>query len=310
MKIVDEFTGRILEGRRWSEGLHQAVEAKEGVKIKEENQTLATITLQNYFRMYDKLAGMTGTAATEAAELMNTYDLQVVPIPTNRPMVRADEADLIYKTEVAKFDAVVDDLVERYETGPAGARRHHLGGEVRVPLQPARASGASPTRCSTPSSTPGRRDRRPGRPARRRHRRHQHGRSRRRHPPRRQPRGPGPPGGAAARASRPRRWSTSSTCRSRSPSCPRSTRRLRSEAQARYDELLEQFSDECRGRGRQGPRARRPVRARHRAPREPPHRQPAPRPLRPPGRPRREPLLPVPRRRADAPVRHRRHAAG
>ena len=86
VKIVDEFTGRILEGRRWSEGIHQAVEAKEGVKIKEENQTLATITLQNYFRMYDKLAGMTGTATTEAAELMNTYGLGVVPIPTNKPV--------------------------------------------------------------------------------------------------------------------------------------------------------------------------------------------------------------------------------
>ncbi len=117
VKIVDEFTGRILEGRRWSEGIHQAVEAKEGVKIKEENQTLATITLQNYFRMYDKLAGMTGTAQTEAAELMNTYGLLVVPIPTNKPVVRADDADLIYKTELAKFDAVVDDLAERYEKG-------------------------------------------------------------------------------------------------------------------------------------------------------------------------------------------------
>ena len=117
VKIVDEFTGRILEGRRWSEGLHQAVEAKEGVKIKEENQTLATITLQNYFRMYDKLSGMTGTAQTEAAELMNTYSLQVVPIPTNRPMVRVDQADLIYKTEAAKFDAVVADIKERHAAG-------------------------------------------------------------------------------------------------------------------------------------------------------------------------------------------------
>jgi preprotein translocase subunit SecA len=117
VKIVDEFTGRILEGRRWSEGLHQAVEAKEGVKIKEENQTLATVTLQNYFRMYDKLAGMTGTAQSDAAELAGTYDLQVVPIPTNKPMARADEADLIYKTEDAKFGAVVDDLAERYENG-------------------------------------------------------------------------------------------------------------------------------------------------------------------------------------------------
>ena len=117
VKIVDEFTGRILEGRRWSEGIHQAVEAKEGVKIKEENQTLATITLQNYFRMYDKLAGMTGTAQTEAAELVNTYGLAVVPIPTNKTVARVDQADLIYKTEVAKFNAVVDDIAEKYEAG-------------------------------------------------------------------------------------------------------------------------------------------------------------------------------------------------
>ena len=117
VKIVDEFTGRILEGRRWSEGLHQAVEAKEGVRIKEENQTLATVTLQNYFRMYEKLAGMTGTAQSDAAELAGTYDLQVVPIPTNEPLIRADEGDLIYKSEDAKFGAVVDDLAERYETG-------------------------------------------------------------------------------------------------------------------------------------------------------------------------------------------------
>ena len=117
IKIVDEFTGRVLEGRRWSEGIHQAVEAKEGVKIKEENQTLATITLQNYFRMYDKLAGMTGTAQTEAAELMGTYDLAVVPIPTNKPTARADQADLIYKSEVSKFGAVVDDIAEKHGRG-------------------------------------------------------------------------------------------------------------------------------------------------------------------------------------------------
>jgi len=117
VKIVDEFTGRILEGRRWSEGIHQAVEAKEGVKIKEENQTLATITLQNYFRMYDKLAGMTGTAQTEAAELMNTYDLQVVPIPTNRAVARIDSADQIFKTEDAKYNAVVTDIIERNANG-------------------------------------------------------------------------------------------------------------------------------------------------------------------------------------------------
>ena len=117
VKIVDEFTGRVLEGRRWSEGLHQAVEAKEGVKIKEENQTLATVTLQNYFRMYDKLAGMTGTALTEAAEFMSTYNLQVVPIPTHRPLAREDRGDLIYRTEAAKFSAAVDDIAERHAEG-------------------------------------------------------------------------------------------------------------------------------------------------------------------------------------------------
>jgi preprotein translocase subunit SecA len=117
VKIVDEFTGRILEGRRWSEGLHQAVEAKEGVKIKEENQTLATITLQNYFRLYEKLAGMTGTAVTEASEFGGTYNLSVVPIPTNKPLVRADQSDLIYRTEDVKFEAVADDIEERHEKG-------------------------------------------------------------------------------------------------------------------------------------------------------------------------------------------------
>ncbi len=117
VKIVDEFTGRILEGRRWSDGLHQAVEAKERVKIKEENHTWATVTLQNYFRLYDKLAGMTGTAETEASEFASTYNLPVVPIPTNMPMIRKDDADLIYKTEMAKFEAVVEDIVERYDRG-------------------------------------------------------------------------------------------------------------------------------------------------------------------------------------------------
>jgi preprotein translocase subunit SecA len=115
VKIVDEFTGRTLEGRRWSDGTHQAVEAKERVRIKEENHTWATVTLQNYFRLYEKLAGMTGTAETEAAEFGNTYKLTVIPIPTNLPSRRADEADLIYKTEAAKFDAVVEDIVERRE---------------------------------------------------------------------------------------------------------------------------------------------------------------------------------------------------
>ncbi|GEA88622.1 preprotein translocase subunit SecA [Cellulomonas cellasea] len=115
--IVDEHTGRILPGRRYNEGMHQAIEAKEGVNIKAENQTLATITLQNYFRLYAKLAGMTGTAETEAAEFLGTYKLGVVPIPTNRPMQRIDQGDLVYKNEDGKYDAVVADIVERHAKG-------------------------------------------------------------------------------------------------------------------------------------------------------------------------------------------------
>jgi preprotein translocase subunit SecA len=115
--IIDEFTGRILEGRRWSEGLHQAVEAKEGVAIREENQTLATITLQNYFRLYDKLSGMTGTALTEATEFMKIYEIPVVEVPTNQPMVRLDQNDQIFKTKDGKWKAVLDEIVARHEKG-------------------------------------------------------------------------------------------------------------------------------------------------------------------------------------------------
>ena len=117
VKIVDEFTGRVLEGRRYSEGLHQAIEAKEGVKIKEENQTLATITIQNYFKMYEKLAGMTGTAKTQLTEFEETYKIGVVEIPTNRPNVRDDRQDLVYRSEDEKWEAVADDLGERHERG-------------------------------------------------------------------------------------------------------------------------------------------------------------------------------------------------
>jgi preprotein translocase subunit SecA len=117
VKIVDEFTGRIMEGRRWSEGLHQAVEAKEGVRIQEENVTLATITLQNYFRLYEKLAGMTGTAKTEEKEFVEIYDLHVVEIPTNVKVARQDNNDYIFKTKEAKFNAVIEDLVDRHENG-------------------------------------------------------------------------------------------------------------------------------------------------------------------------------------------------
>src|ERR1700693_1227668 len=115
--IVDEFTGRLMPGRRWSDGLHQAVEAKEGVKIESENQTLATITFQNYFRMYDKLAGMTGTADTESAEFKEIYGLDVVVVPTNQPMIRIDNHDVIYKSEDEKFDAVIEEIQDCHERG-------------------------------------------------------------------------------------------------------------------------------------------------------------------------------------------------
>ena len=115
--IVDEHTGRLLKGRRYSEGLHQAIEAKEGVAIRAENQTYASITLQNYFRQYEKLSGMTGTAQTEAAELNATYGMGVVPIPTNKPMIREDKSDLLYKSEQAKFTAVIEDIIERNKAG-------------------------------------------------------------------------------------------------------------------------------------------------------------------------------------------------
>jgi hypothetical protein len=115
--IVDEFTGRLMPGRRWSDGLHQAVEAKERVHIREENQTLATITIQNYFRMYKKLAGMTGTADTEATEFKKIYKLDVVVIPTHRNMIRIDHPDVVYRTENEKFDAVVEEIEERHKNG-------------------------------------------------------------------------------------------------------------------------------------------------------------------------------------------------
>src|SRR5947209_10385076 len=115
--IVDEFTGRVLPGRRWSDGLHQAVEAKENVRIERENQTLATITLQNYFRLYEKLAGMTGTADTEASEFHQIYKLDVVVIPTNVPMIRGDHQDVVYASESEKYEAVAEEIAALREKG-------------------------------------------------------------------------------------------------------------------------------------------------------------------------------------------------
>ena len=263
--IVDEHTGRMLAGRRYNEGMHQAIEAKEGVEIQNENQTLATITLQNYFRMYDKLSGMTGTAQTEAAELHSIYKLGVVPIPTNRPMVRKDQADLVYRTEEAKFDAVVDDIVEQARRGPAGAGRHDQRREERVPLRPAAPQGRPARGAQRQAPRARGRDRRPGRPQGCRHRRHQHGRARYRHHARRQPRVHG----------RRRR------CKQRGLD-PVETPE---EYEAAWDDALAKAEQAVAGRARRGHRSRRPLRPRHRAPRVPPHRQPAARPLRPPGRP-------------------------
>ena len=171
--IVDEFTGRQMPGRRWSEGLHQAVEAKEGLRVQRESVTLATITFQNYFRLYDKLAGMTGTAMTEAEEFHKIYQLEVVAIPTNVEMIREDDADLVFRDENAKFNALIDEIVEMQEVG-----RPVLVGTISVEKSEilgdaAEAPRASRTRSSTPSST--RRSRgsspRPGAPGRSRSRR-------------------------------------------------------------------------------------------------------------------------------------------
>src|SRR5260221_1308643 len=127
--IVDEFTGRQMPGRRWSDGLHQAVEAKEGVKIERENQTLATITFQNYFRMYKKLSGMTGTAEPEAAELAKFYTLDVVMIPTNRTLIRKEYADVVYRTEKEKFEAVVNGIMQEDNSFANGIRHFHERGQ-------------------------------------------------------------------------------------------------------------------------------------------------------------------------------------
>ena len=310
MKIVDEFTGRILEGRRWSEGIHQAVEAKEGVKIKEENQTLATITLQNYFRMYDKLAGMTGTAATEAAELMNTYELGVVPIPTNKPVVRADQrrpdlqgrggqvrrrrrATSPSATTPASRCSSARSASRRASTCRASCSQRGIPHEVlnakqhtREAAIVAQAGRLHAVTVATNMAGRGVDIMLGGNPeGLARHEVLKEGHA------------------AEVMVDDVRR------CRCRSSRCPRSSARPGPRRWPATTSCSPSYKPECAGRGRQGPRARRPVRHRLRAPRVAAHRQPAARPLRPPGRSRREPLLPQPRRRADAPVRHRRAVA-
>ena len=279
--IVDEFTGRKMPGRRWSEGLHQAVEAKEGLRVQRESRTLATITFQNYFRLYDKLAGMTGTAMTEAEEFHKIYALEVVAIPTHRPMIRDDYAG----PRVQERDLEVqrphrrDRGDDRVRT--PGAGRHGVGREVRGALDAAQAARdqARDAQRQVPREGGGRR--RAGGPVGRGHDRDQHGGPRHGHQAGRRPRGHGvrdPP----QEGPQPGRGGQGDVRRG-----------------ARRGERRH------RGRPRRRRRRRRPAHHRHRAPREPPDRQPAARPRRPPGRPGLVAVLPVARRRPDAPVRLR-----
>ena len=300
VKIVDEFTGRIMEGRRYSEGLHQALEAKEHVLVREENQTLATITLQNYFRLYDKLSGMTGTAMTEDAEFRQIYKLPVMAIPPNRPVIRVDENDLVYRTIDGKFNAVADDIAARHAKGQPcligtvsienseklsrlldkrgikhetlNAKHHER--EAHIVAQAGRLGAVT---IATNMAGRGTDIRLGGEP----------GHARR-----------GPVARARVRRGRPRGR------RGGARSHPIG-RRPRRRPHPRPRDLR-------RGAGA-GARRRGTLRHRHRAPRVPPHRQPAARPFRPSGRPGRDPVLPLAGRRPHASVRrledglHRAH---
>ena len=293
VKIVDEFTGRVLEGRRYSEGLHQAIEAKEGVKIKEENQTLATVTIQNYFKMYDKLAGMTGTAKTQLTEFEETYKISVVEIPTNRPNVRRDEQDLIYKGEEAKWDAVVEDLKECHEAG-----QPILVGTVSI--EKSELLSGLMNRRGIPHNVLNAKN----------HEKEalivaQAGRK-----------------GAVTVATNMAGRGVDILLGGNPEYLARQEMAARDWDNDRY--LLFEMDEEERAgvrggvraglrevqgpdrrRARRGGRAGRTVRARHRAARVTTHRQPAPRPVGSPRRPRRVPVLPLARRRPDAHVRER-----
>ncbi len=219
--IVDEFTGRLMPGRRWSDGLHQAVEAKEKVKIERENQTLATVTFQNYFRKYAKLSGMTGTAETEAEEFAKIYNLDVIVVPPNRPLARKEEPDSVYRTEREKHEAIIDDIVERQQVGRPDPRRHGLDREVREARQHAQAPRHQARRPERQVPRAGSRNRGSGRPQGHRDDRDQHGRPRHRHPARRQPGVHGPaadPGRSVWPSACRRARRSSSTMRSSSTS--------------------------------------------------------------------------------------------
>ena len=219
--IIDEFTGRMMEGRRYSDGLHQALEAKEHVEVQAENQTLASITFQNYFRLYPKLGGMTGTAMTEADEFAEIYKLDVVEIPTNVPCVRNDEDDEVYRTAAEKYEAVAALIEEARKTGQpvlvgttSIEKSETISEHAEEEARPARGAERALPRA-------GGRDRRAGRRAGRDHDRHQHGRPRHRHQTRRQP------GDAAEEGAGRHRRSGRSTPRAWRRSTTRSPRRMR-----------------------------------------------------------------------------------
>ena len=286
VKIIDEFTGRILEGRRWSEGLHQAVEAKEDVAIQEESQTVATITYQNYFRRYDKLAGMTGTALTEATEFMKIYELQVVEIPTNRPMVRNDRNDQIYKTKDGKWAAVVNEIKDRNGTG-----QPVLVGTISVEVSEllSQQLDKAGIKHSVLNAKPEHAERE---------------------------------GEVIAEAGRPFAVTIATNMAGRGVDIKLGgneehltqvelTKRGLQPDTRRVEQGLGRAVPEDGAAGGRGPPegdgGRRPLHLRHRAPRVAPDRQPAARPLGPPGRPGRVALLPLGRGRPRAPLRRRPH---
>ena len=273
--IVDEHTGRILAGRRYNEGMHQAIEAKEGVEIKAENQTLATVTLQNYFRMYDKLAGMTGTAETEAAEFMSTYKLGVVAIPTNRDMTRIDQADLVYKNETVKFDAVVKDIAERHENGQPvlvgttsvekseylsrllakeGVRHEVLNAKNHAREASIVAQAGRKAAVTVATNMAGR--------------------------------------GTDIMLGGNAEFTAVAEMAKRGLDPEENSE----EYEAAWPEVFESAKQSVKDEHEEVLEPGRTLRARHRTARVPPHRQPAPRPFRTPGRPRRVPVLPLPDR--------------
>ena len=270
--IVDEYTGREMDGRQWSDGLHQAVEAKhkDGVQIKQETQTLATITLQNFFKLYKELAGMTGTAKTEAEEFSKIYRLDVVAIPTNRPVVRANHRDRVYRTEREKWDAIIDEIKEMHDW-PAGAGRHE---DVEKSEKLSRLLKRSGVKHEVLNAKPENVGREAEIVA-------QAGRS----APSRSPRTWPAAAPTSSSAATPR-LSPGPAQELKDPTTGRATRRARS-AQRRLDEDhpgdRDQGEDE--GGGPQGRRDGRAAHRRHRTARLAAHRQPAPRPRRPPGRP-------------------------